>query len=166
MGKARRNNCTRRGGCSNLITFNRQRMHSDSSGNAYAWYDFEENGIVSGNSMNIARTPWFIYGVYKNGQRLTLGVDYTFSISTITFLFSLSTDLITVTYTTQVMQLTEDTSTITGTGYVLSNIPLFIYGVYKNGQRLTLTTDYTIVGATITFIESLIADSITVSYKY
>ena len=61
---------------------------------------------------------------------------------------------------------TEDTQTITGTSMVLPNTPVFIYGVYRNGVRLTLTTDYSIAVATITFVDTLAAESITVSYKY
>ncbi|CAK0770552.1 hypothetical protein CCP3SC1AL1_510007 [Gammaproteobacteria bacterium] len=60
----------------------------------------------------------------------------------------------------------EDTQTITGTTMVLTQTPTFIYGVFLNGQRLTLTVDYTVSGATITFLVALVADSVTVSYKY
>ena len=49
---------------------------------------------------------------------------------------------------------------------VLPNTPTFIYGVYYNGQYLTLTTDYTISGATITFVTTMASDSITVVYEY
>ena len=60
----------------------------------------------------------------------------------------------------------EDTQTVTGTSMVLTQTPTFIYGVFLNGQRLTLTVDYTVSGATITFLVALVADSVTVSYKY
>jgi len=61
---------------------------------------------------------------------------------------------------------TEDTQSITGTSMVLTHTPAFIYGVYMNGQRLTLTTDYTVAADTITFGFALAADSVTVVYKY
>lgn len=61
---------------------------------------------------------------------------------------------------------TEDTESVTGTSMVLTNTPTFIYGVFLNGQRLTLTVDYTVLGATITFLVALDSDSVTVSYKY
>ena len=60
----------------------------------------------------------------------------------------------------------EDTQTITGTTMVLANSPTFIYGVYLNGQRLTKTVDYTITTNTVTFLVALVADSVTVVYKY
>ncbi len=60
----------------------------------------------------------------------------------------------------------EDTQSITGTTMTLANTPTFIYGVYLNGQRLTKTTDYSIVGAVITFVQTLATDSVTVVYKY
>ncbi len=61
---------------------------------------------------------------------------------------------------------TEETFTVTGTTQALSNTPSFIYGVYMNGQRLTLAIDYTITTNTITFTNAMASDSITVSYKY
>jgi len=60
----------------------------------------------------------------------------------------------------------EETQTITGTSMVLSSTPIIIYGVYMNGQRLTKTTDYSIVTNTITFIITMAADSITVVYTH
>jgi len=60
----------------------------------------------------------------------------------------------------------SDNQTITGTTMTLANTPLFIYAVFKNGQQLNLTADYTIVGAVITFINPLVADVITVVYQY
>ena len=61
---------------------------------------------------------------------------------------------------------TTDTQSITGTTMTLANTPTFIYGVYKNGQLLTLTTDYTILTTTITFLNSLDADTISVVYRF
>lgn len=61
---------------------------------------------------------------------------------------------------------TETDPTASGTTLTLSNTPTFIYGVYKNGVKLSLTIDYTISGAVITFLETLAVDIISVVYKY
>lgn len=61
---------------------------------------------------------------------------------------------------------TTDSGTTSGTTFTLSQTPSFVYGVYKNGVRLALTTDYTISGTTITFVETLVSDLIVVVYKY
>jgi hypothetical protein len=60
----------------------------------------------------------------------------------------------------------ENTQTITGTSITLPNTPTFIYGVFMNGQRLTLTTDYTISTNTITLTTAADSDSFTIIYKY
>ena len=60
----------------------------------------------------------------------------------------------------------EDNQTITGLTMTLAQTPNFTYGVYLNGQRLTVTTDYSISGVTVTFTEALAADKVTVVYKY
>ena len=61
---------------------------------------------------------------------------------------------------------TSNSQTITGTSMTLPNTPTFIYGVYRNGQYLTVTTDYTIATSTITFTDTLASDLITVVYEY
>lgn len=63
-------------------------------------------------------------------------------------------------------QFVRDTQTITGTSMVLANTPTFIFSVSYNGQEIFLTTDYSIVGATITFVNTMAADTISVVYKY
>jgi len=60
----------------------------------------------------------------------------------------------------------ENTQTITGTSIILPNTPNFIYGVFMNGQRLTLTVDYTISTNTITLTTAADSDSFTIIYKY
>lgn len=60
--------------------------------------------------------------------------------------------------------LTND-QTVTGSTVTLPQTPTFIYGVYKNGQKLTLTTDYSVVANVITFVNVLAADLISVVYK-
>ena len=60
--------------------------------------------------------------------------------------------------------LTND-QTVTGSTVTLPQTPVFIYGVYKNGQKLTVTTDYSIAGNTITFVNALAADLISTVYK-
>ncbi len=67
---------------------------------------------------------------------------------------------------TSAAQLVDDSQTITGTTMTLANSPTFVYGVYLNGQRLTLTADYTISTVTVTFGWALAADKVTVVYKY
>lgn len=61
---------------------------------------------------------------------------------------------------------TAETYTVTGLTQSLLHTPSFVYGVFMNGQRLTNTVDYTISGTTITFVNSLSADSITIVYSY
>lgn len=62
---------------------------------------------------------------------------------------------------------TEETSgSFSGTALELSNTPIFIYGVYLNGQRLTVAVDYTITANIITFTSTLAGDSVTVVYRY
>lgn len=60
--------------------------------------------------------------------------------------------------------LTSD-QTITGTTLTIPQTPVFIYGVYLNGQKLTLITDYSVVANVITFVNSLSADLVSVVYK-
>lgn len=59
-----------------------------------------------------------------------------------------------------------ETYTVTGTSQAILHTPLVIYGVFMNGQRLTLTTDYTITGTTITFVNAMASDSISITYAY
>lgn len=60
--------------------------------------------------------------------------------------------------------LTSD-QTITGTTFVIPQTPTFIYGVYLNGQKLTVGTDYSVVGNIITFVNTLTAELVSVVYK-
>ena len=64
-----------------------------------------------------------------------------------------------------------ETFTLTGaanTTQALANTPNFIFGVYKNGQKLRggASDDYTISGAIITFLYALTSDKIDVVYNY
>ena len=59
-----------------------------------------------------------------------------------------------------------ETYTVTGTTQALNHTPSIIYGVYMNGQNLNVTTDYTITGATLTFVVAKSSDVITVTYAY
>lgn len=62
---------------------------------------------------------------------------------------------------------TADSNTsFSGTTFTLSHTPVFITGVFLNGQRLTLTTDYTVSGTTITFNNALANDIVVVVYSY
>lgn len=70
------------------------------------------------------------------------------------------------TYTVNNTMDTAENYTVTGLTKTLLNIPVFIYGVFMNGQRLTLGVDYTINGSTITFNTALVADLITIVYNY
>lgn len=63
-------------------------------------------------------------------------------------------------------QFEESAQTITGLTMTLPNTPTFVFGVYLNGQRLTKTSDYTVTTVTVTFAEALVADRVTVVYKY
>ena len=60
----------------------------------------------------------------------------------------------------------QDFGAVTGSTVTLAHIPTHIYGVFKNGQRLTNGTDYSISGAIVTFVNPLVADLITVTYNY
>jgi len=62
----------------------------------------------------------------------------------------------------------EDNSAgaISGLTFTLSQTPDFIYGIFKNGIRLTVTLQYSIAGNTITFVDALDNDYITAVYKY
>ena len=71
------------------------------------------------------------------------------------------------TYTLQATYMdTAENYTVTGLTQTILQTPVFIYGVFLNGQRLTVTTDYTIVGTTITFNTALAADLVTIVYNY
>ena len=61
---------------------------------------------------------------------------------------------------------TAEAYTVTGTTQSILHTPHFIFGVFMNGQRLTLTTDYTVSGTTITFVNALASDVIVVVYNY
>lgn len=61
---------------------------------------------------------------------------------------------------------TVETYTVTGTTQTILQTPNFVFGVFMNGQKLTLTTDYSITGTTITFVNTLAADIITIVYNY
>jgi hypothetical protein len=69
-------------------------------------------------------------------------------------------------YTLFLQSLSEENYTVTGTTQTILQTPVFIYGVFLNGQRLTVTTDYIVAGTTITFINALASDSVTVVYSY
>lgn len=60
----------------------------------------------------------------------------------------------------------QDFGAVTGATVTLAYIPTKIYGVFKNGQRLTNGTDYSISGTVVTFVNPLVADLITVTYNY
>jgi hypothetical protein len=60
---------------------------------------------------------------------------------------------------------TED-YTVIGTTQTITQTPIAIFGVYMNGQKLTLTTDYTISGTTITFVNAMASDLISIVYAY
>lgn len=61
---------------------------------------------------------------------------------------------------------TVENYTVTGTTQAILHAPVFIYGVFLNGQRLTETIDYTVAGTTITFVNSLAADLVNIVYSY
>jgi hypothetical protein len=61
---------------------------------------------------------------------------------------------------------TAENYTVTGTTQSVLQTPVFIYGVFLNGQRLTVTTDYTVSGTTITFNTALASDLVTIVYNY
>ena len=61
---------------------------------------------------------------------------------------------------------TVETYAVTGTTQSILQTPNFVFGVFMNGQKLTLTTDYSITGTTITFVNTLAADIITIVYNY
>lgn len=61
---------------------------------------------------------------------------------------------------------TAENYTVTGLTQTILQTPVFIYGVFLNGQRLTVTTDYTVAGTTITFVNALAADLVTIVYSY
>jgi hypothetical protein len=60
---------------------------------------------------------------------------------------------------------TED-YTVTGTTQSVAQTPVAIFGVYMNGQKLTITSDYTISGTTITFVNAMANDLISIVYAY
>lgn len=60
----------------------------------------------------------------------------------------------------------DSNANFSGTTFTLSHTPVFITGVFLNGQRLTLTTDYTVSGTTITFNNALANDIVVVVYSY
>ena len=69
-------------------------------------------------------------------------------------------------YLPEDMTETAETYTVTGTSQTILQTPNFIFGVFMNGQKLTLTTDYTVSGTTITFVDAKAADIITIVYNY
>lgn len=53
-----------------------------------------------------------------------------------------------------------------GTTFTLAHTPSGTVSVYANGQRLTLTVDYTIVGAVITTGQSWATGTVLADYSY
>lgn len=61
----------------------------------------------------------------------------------------------------------QDFGLSSGPTLTLSNEPTFIYGIFKNGVRLTGGgIDYTQIGQDLSFIEELDNDYVTAVYKY
>ena len=123
---------------------------------------FSENpaGSAPTTTYTLSHVPLYVIGVYKNGQFMQPGVghDYTISGSTITFNYSTTSgDIIYVVYTYSSSPFNFFSENPAGsaptTTYTLSHIPVYVIGVYKNGQLMQpgLSHDYTISGSTITF---------------
>jgi len=96
MGK--RNNCTRRGGCGNLITFNRQRLNNNGTINFYKLMKEEKFDNQTAPNVTLTSVPNFIIGVFRNGVRLESPQDYSIIGTVITFVESLVNDNVVVIY--------------------------------------------------------------------
>lgn len=57
-------------------------------------------------------------------------------------------------------------TSFTGTNFTLTQTPSFIYGVYLNGQCLTINVDYTVPGNDIIFTNATAGDTVLVVYNY
>jgi hypothetical protein len=60
----------------------------------------------------------------------------------------------------------EEVFTVTGSSISLANSPSFVYGVFMNGVRLTVSVDYTIITTNIVLLNAALSDLFVVSYKY
>lgn len=91
--------CTRKRGCSNLATFNRQRLAS-SNGTINFYKAMKEEKFDNQTAPSVALTsnPNFIIGVFRNGARLESILDYTIALNVITFVEPLVNDNIVVIY--------------------------------------------------------------------
>lgn len=95
---ATRKRCTRARGCSNLITFNRQRLQPNGTINFYKLMKEEKFPNETAPDVTLTSVPNFIVGVFRNGVRLESITDYTIVGAVITFTESLVNDNIVVIY--------------------------------------------------------------------
>lgn len=132
----------------------------------------DEVAAGSGTSFTVGSTP--VAGtvrVYGAGGRLKLTDDYTISGTTITTVNSWSTGDILLDYMTAGGTGFVDNEVVSGSTntFTLGSTPIAgTEHIYALGQRLKLTDDYSISGATITTVNSfsagdLIADYVTTS---
>lgn len=134
---------------------------------------FVDNEIVSG-----AGTAWTLAAVpvagtqqiYANGQRLTVGVDYTISGASITTTDSWSGGTILADYFTSAQTGFVENEVIAGsaTAWTLANTPIVAsQHVFANGQRLIPGgIDYTISGSSIITIQSWSAGTLLSDYRH
>ncbi len=131
------------------------------------YYD-NEVASGSGTSFTIAHTPDAgSVNVYGAGQRLTLTADYTISGTTITTVNSWNAGDIVVDYRVGGSNFVDnEVVSGSGTSFTLANTPIASsVHVYGTGQRLYLTTDYSISGTTITTVNSWNANNIISDYR-
>lgn len=142
---------------------------SGSGGSSAINLQKDVNTNYSGAGFVLSFTPTFIFGIYRNGQLLTETTDYTIVGAVITFVDPFVAESFTAVYSVGITAINfnrEVNTNYTGPNFVLGFTPTFIFGIYRGGQLLAETVDYTLAGATITFIDPFIAESFTAIYKY
>ncbi len=143
-------------------------VSSSGSSGSVTYYD---NEVVagSGTSFTLANTPSAgSVHVYALGQRLVPITDYSISGSVITTVFPWSIGDIVADYRSGSTSGFVDSEIASGSGntFTLSQPPLSgSVQVYGLGQRLTLTTDYSILGTTITTVSTWSSGEILVDYR-
>jgi len=143
----------------------------DGSGIVNTYTDLD----VSGTSLTLPHTPLAGYtvGVYVNGLLQRYPTDYTISGKVITFYNTLANDTVHVTYATTdvaintVAEVLRYSATMSGTEVQLTTVPgtAFPTTVYVNGVLQVEDTHYTISDNVVTFLSTLVNDTVQIMYS-
>jgi hypothetical protein len=141
------------------------------------------NGSNTTFNLSQVPTPVSALSVYRNGLLQAIGIDYTLSGSTLTFLpasIPKSSDIVSAFYrvagtgpTAKFVDAETPAGTVDGTNvtFTLANAPnpLLSLKLFKNGILMTQNVDYSLSGNTIVFNTSAMpqpGDSLLAAYRY